>query len=275
VAGDPELTTRQVIERLGTPFATFDARTQDSGHVSYGVQGADGRRWFVKTAGEDTVRPGGLSFSDRVTAVRRAAEIQVEVSHPAFVALETVVEAADGVVVVYDWFDGQLLRIPPAVPGGRAGVSPRFRALSLEQRAEAVDAVIDLHVALEDVGWIAGDFYDGSLMYDFATEQIKVIDLESYRHGSYVNTVGRLPGSSRYMAPEEHVVGATVDARTTVFNLGRMIETLVQDGHRVPQLDLVTTTATSREREARPASVRALQAAWRTAVEGSVEPSTY
>lgn len=122
--------------------------------------------------------------------------------HPALVRLETLVDSCDGVVVIYEWFDGELLRSPAVKRGDPTEASSRFRALPVDERVAALDAVIDLHVLLEEAGWIAGDFYDGSLMYAFDTRQIKVIDLESYHRGPYLNEAGRLPGSTRYMAPE-------------------------------------------------------------------------
>jgi len=84
-------------------------------------------------------------------------------------------------------------------------------------------------------------------MYAFDTRQIKVIDLESYHRGPYLNEAGRLPGSTRYMAPEEHTRGAMIDARTTVFNLGRMIEIFLTERfpgrgpgrtHRIRNVDI-------------------------------------
>ena len=48
-----------------------------------------------------------------------------------------------------------------------------------------------------------------------------LVDLDEYRQGPFTVEVDRLPGSDRYMAPEEWERGATIDERTTVFNLGR------------------------------------------------------
>jgi serine/threonine-protein kinase len=36
-----------------------------------------------------------------------------------------------------------------------------------------------------------------------------------------LNDIGRLPGSTRFMAPEEMRLGDWIDERATVFNLGR------------------------------------------------------
>lgn len=62
-----------VLQRLGKTFARFDERTQDSGHVSYGIEQPSGRPLFVKTAGDDAVSPGGWSkVDDSLTAIARA-----------------------------------------------------------------------------------------------------------------------------------------------------------------------------------------------------------
>jgi serine/threonine-protein kinase len=59
------------------------------------------------------------------------------------------------------------------------------------------------------------------MMYDFAARRITLFDLDSYHLGPFVNEMGRMFGSDRFMAPEEFEKGALIDERTTVFNLGR------------------------------------------------------
>ena len=80
--------------------------------------------------------------------------------------------------------------------------------------------VYDLHRELARLGWIANDFYDGAMIYDFRRRRVHVIDLDSYNMGSFTNSMGRMFGSSRFMAPEEFELGATIDERTTVFTMG-------------------------------------------------------
>src|SRR5581483_10925284 len=89
---EESLPASAMLDRLGGTFATFDSRTQDSGHVSYGVIDEQGRRWFVKTAGDDTVSPGGATRQERAEALRQAAAIQHDLDHPALVPLQAVIE---------------------------------------------------------------------------------------------------------------------------------------------------------------------------------------
>src|SRR5438067_2020576 len=60
------------------------------------------------------------------------------------------------------------------------------------------------------------------LLVDFTSGALKVVDIDGYRRGPSVNDMGRMFGSTRYMAPEEFELGAVLDQRTTVFTLGRL-----------------------------------------------------
>lgn len=105
-------------------------------------------------------------------------------------------------------------------------------------------------------------------MYDFDAREVRVIDFESYAPGPYVNEVGRLPGSTRFMAPEEFTKGAHIDARTTVFNLGRMVELLLLEHHDAPAFADVAAAATADSPNDRPPTVRDFQRRWREAKTG-------
>ena len=89
--------------------------------------------------------------------------------------------------------------------------------------------VYDLHVELVGCGWIANDFYDGSMIYDFERGEFHAVDLDTYHRGPFINRVGRMFGSKRFMAPEEFRLGAEIDERTTVFNMGRAAAVLLSD----------------------------------------------
>lgn len=207
------------LRSAGEVFAVFDERTQDSGNVSYGVRAGE-RRFFVKTAGRVDDPVPVLSYPARVELLRNAAEI-ARVSHPSVPRLQHVIESPAGPMLVYDWFDGELLNARPADRDDQASAFQRFRALPIERIVACLDSVLDLHVVLARAGWIAGDFYDGCLLYDFASSDLRIIDLDMYQRGPRANTMGRMFGSRRFMAPEEFTLGATLDERTTVFNLGR------------------------------------------------------
>jgi serine/threonine-protein kinase len=133
-------------------------------------------------------------------------------------------------MLVYDWVPGELIHTPAERRHLPESPLQRFRALPAKAIGAAIDAILDAHAGLCGQGWVACDFYDGSMIYDFASGRLSLIDLDSYNRGPFVNTMGRMFGSDRFMAPEEYALGATIDERTTVFTLGRCAAVFLGDG---------------------------------------------
>jgi hypothetical protein len=64
------------------------------------------------------------------------------------------------------------------------------------------------HVHVAYCGYVGIDFYDGSIMYDFENEKAVICDIDFYAKALYVNHMGRLWGSGRFMSPEEFTLNA-------------------------------------------------------------------
>jgi serine/threonine-protein kinase len=190
-----------------------------------------------------------------------------------------------GLGVVHDWVPGEVLNDPLA-PDGLPRADPRsafarFRRLSLHDVLTAYGTILDAHCVVAERGFVAVDFYDGCLIYDFARRMIWLCDLDCYCPGPYVLDRDRQYGSTRFMAPEESTKGATVDERSTVFTLGRAAFVLLSRGPAGEQdqnlwragdaLFQVATTATRPNPGDRYQSVAELIAAWQQA-QGSQRP---
>ncbi|MFD9601272.1 serine/threonine protein kinase [Streptomyces sp. NPDC059970] len=244
---------------IGTIFRTF--ADQDSGCTSYGVL-VDGQSWFVKTA----------STPEAVSSLHRAESVHQAVTHSAIVPLLHSFSTQDGLVLVYPWAPGQVLYHPTVSHhGGRAAPgSPMacFRRLPLPLIHAALSAILDAHLTVEQAGFVAVDLYDGCMLYDFEDHRMMLCDLDEYRPGPFTLETDRLPGSQRYMAPEEFVRGSVIDIRTTVFNLGRALRLLLDAGDEeeqwrgTPHQLSVIRRATAADPPARFPSVRALADAW-------------
>ena len=243
---------------IGTVFATFGAATQDSGNVSYGVQIGD-ERFFVKTT--DPEAEVFCDHSARVALLYNAAQLRRSCDHPTLPALHRIVETAHGPALVYDWVDGECLY------GGRdnpQSAHQRFRRLPTHAVLAVLNAIYDLHVRLVQRGWIAVDFYDGCLMYDFERQAAHIVDLDNYHLGPFTNQMGRMFGSTRFMAPEEFERGALINERTTVFTMGRAAFVCLGDDIGAA-LGEVVRRACRPEREARYRSMEEFYAAWQQA----------
>ena len=247
------------LKAIGTIFATFGAATQDSGNVSYGVQVGD-ERFFVKTTD-----PEAEVFGDhaaRVALLYNAARLRQSCNHPTLPALHRIFETAHGPALVYDWVDGECLY------GGRDNPQSahwRFRRLPADAILAVLDAIYDLHVRLVRRGWIAVDFYDGCLMYDFERHVAHIVDLDNYHLGAFTNQMGRMFGSTRFMAPEEFERGELINERTTIFTMGRAAFVCLGDDIG-GALGEVVRRACRLERTERYSAMEEFYAAWQQAI---------
>ncbi len=62
------------------------------------------------------------------------------------------------------------------------------------------------------------------------------MDLDAYNKGTFINTMGRMYGSSRFMAPEEFTLGANIDFQTTVYHMGATVFELLGTGKKEPEV---------------------------------------
>ena len=257
------------LQNSGQIFAVFN--TQDSGNISYGVQVAN-TRYFVKTAGDPANPKPYLSHPQRVTLLRNAVQLAQSTDHPALCRLYQVIESPHGPLLVYEWIDGELIGTPSARRADPDSPYQRFRVLPVAGILPALDLIFDLHAYLAEKGWIASDFYDGCLLYDFSQQTLRIMDLDTYHQGSFTNMMGRMFGSSRFMAPEEFQLSARIDQRTTVFTMGRTAALFLSDGtlERAPfrgsdALYTVIHQACQEDRAQRFATMKDFYKAWRQA----------
>lgn len=214
---DPE----RFLAAAGSIFRRFVGH--DSGCTSLGVVDG-GARYFVKYS----TTPAAAD------SLRRAVAVNHALSHAALPPLRNVIHTPGGLMLIYDWADGELLRQQRTLDADGSqrthNARDRFRALPAGQIIAVLNLIFDVHAQLADCGFIAVDFYDGCILYDFEQAKLHVCDLDEYRPGPFVLERDRLPGSTRFMAPEEFIRGSTIDQVTNVFTLGRTALILLGDG---------------------------------------------
>ena len=259
-----DLPVESYLRNIGDIFQTFSH--QDSGTTSYGALVA-GERWFVKPSDDTSI----------VKSLRRALHLHTRVRHPALPRLRNSFAIPGGLARVYEWVPGEVLNDPRFTREQRnsdpAHPHVRFRSLSTGQILDSLDTIFDAHLLLANDGFVASDFYDGSIIYDFDADQTYLCDLDEYRDGPFVLKMDRNYGSTRFMAPEEFQRDATIDQVTNVFNLGRAATVLLGDGTESMDafrgsdaLKELVARATSLERSLRHQSVREFVGEWRAVV---------
>ncbi|MFD2043122.1 protein kinase [Ornithinibacillus salinisoli] len=209
------------LSNLGKVFCVFDE--QDSGNICFGVE-KDGIKKFVKYAGAKTIAFSGQT-EDAIATLRKSVTLYQNINHPHLVTLLDHFETEKGYALVFEWFEGECLHSHWAFPPPQKYQHPdspyyRFKKLPLESRLKSFECILEFHVHVEKMSYVAVDFYDGSILYDFNRHITKICDIDLYQKKPYTNTMGRLWGSSRFMSPEEFELGARIDSKTNVFNMG-------------------------------------------------------
>ena len=249
----------EFIHQYGKVFKVFD--DQDSGNLCFGVTKGD-HRYFVKFAGAPTYPYQG-NPRDAITRLKEAEPIYRDLAHPSLIKLVDAGPAGDGFVLVFEWVDA--ICAHPMYPQDHR----RFLQLPLGTKLGIFHDVLEFHGHVAEKGYVAIDFYDGSIMWDPANRRTVICDIDFYRPSPAVGSEN-LWGSPRFLSPEEHTPGARVDEVTNVYTMGATAFALFSDSDRSreswplnPRLYDLATSATSPDRATRPQSIRQFQAEWR------------
>lgn len=240
-----------------------------SGNLCFGVEGPYGRL-FIKYAGAETLNYGGRP-EDAVIWLRHAADLYGRYFHSCLIPMSTCGPTPNGgFATVFPWQDAPPLRPYPPTDQVRA----RVRRLPLIKRLQMLDGVYDLHALLAAEGLIAVDFTDEHVLIDFDGQQALVCDIDQYREKPAFNTRGRMPGSPRFLSPEEYIMGEELREDTTVYKLGALAFEIFGDNAQrrrenwvgPEKLFPVAERATREDRARRYPTVREFLLDWRKAV---------
>ena len=203
-------------------FCVFDQ--QDSGNISFGVE-KDEQKYFVKYAGAKPIDFTG-NPKDAIERLKKAVPVYQSLEHPHLIKLLDYFSTENGYAVVFQWFEGECLHSHWSFGGVAKYTNPqspfyRFKKLEVEKRLKALDAIFSFHTFVEAQKYVAVDFYDGSILYDFKNDETKICDIDFYRKSPSINDLGEnFWGSNRVKSPEEYELGSPIDSITNVFNLG-------------------------------------------------------
>lgn len=263
------------LHAYGSVFCAFDQ--QDSGNICFGV--TDGaQRWFIKYAGASAVNCN-RDPQEAILRLQRASPVYQELAHPVLVRPIEHGPRGAGYVCVYAWADGECLHAHwdfDRHPKYEHPQSPnyRFRHLPLEKKLACLDDIYQFHLLVAAKGYVAIDFYDGCIMYDFATGKTTICDIDFYQQQPCTNEMGRMWGSSRFMSPEEFELGAIIDEVTNVFTMGATAFELlgsnrnrsIQEWTAPESLYRVAARATNAARSLRYQSLTEFHGEWQQAV---------
>lgn len=262
------------LKQFGEVFSVFDE--QDSGNISFGVDTGI-EKLFVKYAGAKTIDYSG-DPGEVVERLKKAMPLYDALRHPFLIELRDHFCVNEGYAGIFTWFPGECMHAhwafsPQEKYSHPDSPSYRYKHLPLERLLKSLDVIYAFHEHVVRKGYVAIDFYDGSILYDFSQHCTKICDIDCYDKLPHTNTMGRMWGSTRFMSPEEFEYGAVIDEVTNVFTMGATAFAVLADDtdrsfekwNGSEALYEVACKAVNPDRDQRYHSISAFRHAWNSA----------
>lgn len=213
------------LKSFGKVFAVF--AQNDSGNISFGVDNGE-EKYFIKVAGLKTIE-SIRTQQEAIAALKAAMPIYEDINHKNLIKLVKHYTLGEIYIAVFKWADGDCLfdhwnfekyyKNPQIVPPAKC-----FKQLQISKRIESADVLFSFLDTVSKNGYVAVDFYDGSIMHDFLRDTTTICDIDFFRKKPTFNDMGvDYWGTKRLKSPEEYVYGAVIDEATNVFALGALL----------------------------------------------------
>ena len=199
----------------------------DSGNISFGVDSGH-EKWFVKVAGLRTLA-SIQSPTEAIKSLKSAMTIYEDIKHQNLIELVKHYQFEDIYIAIFKWVEGDCLFDHwnfEKYHGNSQIIAPaeRFKQLPIEQRLKSGDTLFSFLDKVSKSGYVAVDFYDGSIIYDFSNDVTTICDIDLFRKKPTKNDIGKeYWGTKRLKAPEEYIFNAVIDEITNVYTLGALL----------------------------------------------------
>lgn len=219
------------LNHYGTVFSVIDET--GSGCISFGVR-KNNKKYFFKIAGAKTIK-AEISEKESIALLKEAVKKYEDIKHPNLIKLIDSFSINEFFVAVFEWVEGECLfdhwnfDMYKEHPNLETPIK-KFKRLPINKRINVVLKLFSFFETFIENGYVAVDFYDGSIMYDFENDLVTFCDIDLFRKIPTINDIGEAYfGTKRLKAPEENELGATIDELTSQFTLGAIIFDMFSD----------------------------------------------
>ncbi|MBQ7306963.1 MAG: serine/threonine protein kinase [Clostridia bacterium] len=213
------------ISQFGKVFSCIDQT--GSGCINFGVE-KNNKKYFLKIAGAKTLF-SEVSTNTSKEILQNAVKIYKSINHPNLIKLVDCFFKSEFFVAIFEWVDGECLFDHwnfDFYKKNQTILSPiqKFKKLSLNKRLNLVNKLFSFFIAVRNAGFVAVDFYDSSIIYNFDNDEVFFCDIDLFKKPPIINNQGsNYYGTKRLKAPEENLFGASIDEQTNLFTLGGII----------------------------------------------------
>lgn len=246
--------------KYGDIFKVFDR--SDSGNICVGTE-KDGEKFFIKLA-FSSLGNNIKSACDIVENLKSAVPLYIKLHHKNLIEFVNAENTDSGFAMVFKWAEGDSLHTDYG----------KLMNLDNTHKIGMFNDIIDFLEYVNLNGYAAVDFYDGSIIYDSQTRKTVICDIDLFRKQPFINDMGRMYGSTRFMSPEEFRLGATIDEITNVYTAGAFAFALFGNYSRAKDMwqlsDILYETAVKAicdDRNMRFQSIKEFKAVWNKELE--------
>lgn len=212
------------LNNYGQVFMVIDET--GSGCISFGIE-KENKKYFFKIAGAKTIN-AEITEEESKILLKEAVSKYKAIKHDNLIKYINSFDYKEFYVVIYEYAEGECLfdhwnfdkynltkEITPLI---------KFKSLSIEKRLNVVEKLFSFFETFINQGYVAVDFYDSSIIYNFKTDEVIFCDIDLFKKNPTTNDLGEnYFGTKRLKAPEENCLGATIDELTSEFTLGAII----------------------------------------------------
>lgn len=213
------------LKKYGTAFWVVDET--GSGCICIGMEDEQ-KRYFCKIAGVNTIE-AEVSPTESVKILKEAVHLYHDLAHPNLIKIIEEYDHNQFYIVVFEWANGECLfdhwnfekyQRDTTIKSPKE----RFKELPVSKKLKAVEVLFSFLQNVHQKGYVAVDFYDGSIMYDFSTDRTTICDIDFFKKAPVINDKGAdWFGTKRLKAPEEYIESCAIDEQTNIFTLGALI----------------------------------------------------
>jgi len=213
------------LNNYGTVFSVIDET--GSGCISFGVE-KNNKKYFIKIAGAKTVE-AEISEQESINLLKEAVDKYKNIHHPNLIKYIDSFTINEFFAVIFEFAEGECLfdhwnfekyKNNPSI----LTPNQRFKKLDINKRLDVVYKLFSFFETFIEAGYVAVDFYDSSIIYNFKNNETTFCDIDLFRKLPSTNDLGKeYYGTKRLKAPEENELGATIDEKTNEFTLGAII----------------------------------------------------
>lgn len=219
------------LSNYGKVFSCIDQT--GSGCINFGVKGKD-KKYFIKIAGAKTLY-AEISQQESIDLLKSAVDNYKHIKHDNLIKLVDSFNKGEFFVAIFEWVDGECLfdhwnfdkyeQNPDLITPAQ-----KFKKLDIHKKLNVIDKLFSFFIAVKNAKYVAVDFYDSSIIYNFDTDEVSFCDIDLFRKMPTYNDLGKdYFGTKRLKAPEENEIGAVIDEKTNQFTLGAIIFDMLSD----------------------------------------------